>query len=54
MSVLDDILVDVRADLAARQRTMPLEQLKDAASRASSPRDVMAALRPIGAAKEKD
>ncbi len=45
MSVLDEILVGVRADIAARQRTAPLEQLKKAASRASSPRDVMAALR---------
>jgi indole-3-glycerol phosphate synthase len=50
VSVLDDILVDVRADLAARQRTAPLEQLKDAAARASSPRDVMAALRGRGVA----
>ena len=50
MSVLDDILVDVRADLAARQRTAPLEQLKEAARRASSPRDVMAALRREGVA----
>ena len=50
MSVLDDILVDVRADLAARQQTAPLEQLKDAAGRASSPRDVMAALRGRGVA----
>ena len=45
MSVLDDILEGVRADLAARQRTAPLEQLKEAACRASSPRDVLAALR---------
>ncbi len=50
MSVLDDILVDVRADLAARQRTAPLEQLKDAASRACAPRDVIAALRGQGVA----
>jgi indole-3-glycerol phosphate synthase len=50
VSVLDDILVDVRADLAARQRMAPLEQVKNAASRASSPRDVMAALRGRGVA----
>jgi indole-3-glycerol phosphate synthase len=45
VSVLDDILEGVRADLAARQRTAPLEQLKEAACRASSPKDVLAALR---------
>ena len=50
MSVLDDILVDVRADLAARQRVKPLEQLKDAASKAASPRDVIATLRGQGVA----
>ncbi|HYK31123.1 MAG TPA: indole-3-glycerol phosphate synthase TrpC [Streptosporangiaceae bacterium] len=50
MSVLDDILVDVRADLAARQHTEPLEKLKEAASRAQSPRDVKAALRTDGVA----
>ncbi len=43
MSVLDDILDGVRADLAARQETAPLARLKEAAARASSPRDVMAA-----------
>ncbi len=50
MSVLDDILVDVRADLAARQLAAPLEQVKEAAGRAPSPRDVMAALRGEGVA----
>ncbi|HVB46549.1 MAG TPA: indole-3-glycerol phosphate synthase TrpC [Streptosporangiaceae bacterium] len=50
MSVLDDILVDVRADVAARQQTAPLEKLKEAATRASSPRDVLAALRGEGVA----
>jgi len=50
VSVLDEILVDVRADLAARQRTAPLEQLKEAARKAPSPRDVMAALRREGVA----
>jgi indole-3-glycerol phosphate synthase len=50
VSVLDEILAGVRADLAARQRTAPLEQLKEAARRASSPRDVMSALRGRGVA----
>jgi indole-3-glycerol phosphate synthase len=45
VSVLDEILEGVRADLASRQQVAPLEQLKEAASRASSPRDVMAAVR---------
>ena len=43
MSVLEDILDGVRADLAVRQRETPLERLKAAAAKASSPRDVMAA-----------
>jgi len=50
VSVLDDILVDVRADLAVRQQTEPLEKLKAAAARAQSPRDVKAALRTEGVA----
>ncbi len=45
MSVLDDILDGVRADLAARQELEPLDRLKEAAARAPSPRDVMAAFR---------
>ncbi len=44
MSVLDEILEGVRADLAARQRIVPLERLKEAASGQPSPRDAMAAL----------
>jgi indole-3-glycerol phosphate synthase len=44
VSVLDDILDGVRADLAVRQQATPLERLKDAAARAPSPKDVMAAL----------
>ena len=44
MSVLEDILEDVRSDLAERQQKAPLDQLKEAAWRAPSPRDVMAAL----------
>jgi indole-3-glycerol phosphate synthase len=43
VSVLDEILDGVRADLADRQRAMPLERLKELAARAASPRDVMAA-----------
>ncbi len=43
MSVLDDILDGVRADLVARQQETPLERLKELAARAASPRDVMAA-----------
>ncbi len=43
MSVLDDILDGVRADLVARQQETPLERLKELATRAASPRDVMAA-----------
>jgi len=50
VSVLDDILVDVRADLAARQRATPLEQLKLAATKTTSPRDVISALRRQGVA----
>jgi indole-3-glycerol phosphate synthase len=45
VSVLDEILEGVRADLAARQAHVPLERLKHAAARAPSPRDAMAALR---------
>lgn len=44
MSVLDDIIEGVRADLEARQRAVPLERLKEAASRAPTSRDVIAAL----------
>jgi indole-3-glycerol phosphate synthase len=45
VSVLDDILDGVRADLAARQELEPLDRLKQAAARAPSPREVMAAFR---------
>jgi indole-3-glycerol phosphate synthase len=44
VSVLDDILDGVRADLAARQEKAPLDRLKETAARAPSCRDVMAAL----------
>lgn len=45
MSVLDEILEGVRADLAVRQGHRPLERLKEAARRAASPRDVIAPLK---------
>jgi indole-3-glycerol phosphate synthase len=45
VSVLEDILDGVRADLAARQELEPLGRLKEAATRAAAPRDVMAAFR---------
>jgi indole-3-glycerol phosphate synthase len=50
VSVLDEILTGVRADLAERQSIAPLEQLKRAAIRASPPRDAIAALRGEGVA----
>ncbi len=43
--MLDEILEGVRADLAARQRDVPLDRLKEAAGRAPSPHNVMAALK---------
>ena len=45
MSVLDEILDGVRADLMTRQRRVPLERLKEAAGQAASARDVLAALK---------
>ena len=45
MSVLDEILDGVRADLMARQRQVPLERLKEAVCRGTSPPDVVAALK---------
>ena len=48
MSVLDEILEGVRADLADRQRRVSLEQLKDMARRAQSPVDALAALKAEG------
>lgn len=48
MSVLDEILEGVRADLAERQRQVPLQQLKEMARRAPSPLDAMAALKADG------
>ncbi|GAA4977478.1 indole-3-glycerol phosphate synthase [Nonomuraea thailandensis] len=43
-SVLDDILDGVRADLAARQQSVSIDELKQRAERARAPRDAMAAL----------
>jgi indole-3-glycerol phosphate synthase len=45
VSVLNEILDGVRADLAARQREVTLDQLKDMAGRAASPKDAMAVLK---------
>ena len=44
MSVLDEILEGVRADLTARQQSVPLARLKEVASQIASPRDALAAL----------
>src|SRR5262249_30971020 len=43
-SAVNEILEGVRTDLAARQREVPLERLKEMAKRAASPRDAVAAL----------
>src|ERR1700722_19382434 len=48
VSVLDEILDGVRADLADRQRHVSLDQLKEMARRAPSPRDAMAAFKAEG------
>ena len=48
VTVLDEILDGVRADLAERQRRVSLEQLKEMADRAPSPRDGTAALKADG------
>ncbi len=45
MSVLNEILDGVRADLAARQQDVTLDQLKEMAGRAPSPKDAMAVLK---------
>jgi indole-3-glycerol phosphate synthase len=45
VSVLDEILEGVRADLAARQREVPLDRLKEAAGKAPAPRNVAAAFK---------
>src|SRR6202142_3684397 len=48
VSVLDEILDGVRADLAERQRRVSLDELKEMARRAPSPRDAMAGLKAEG------
>jgi indole-3-glycerol phosphate synthase len=45
VSVLNEILDGVRADLAARQQDVTLDQLKEMAGRAPSPKDPMAVLK---------
>jgi indole-3-glycerol phosphate synthase len=45
VSVLDEILEGVRADLTARQRAVPLDRLKEATGNAPAPRNVVAALK---------
>jgi indole-3-glycerol phosphate synthase len=45
VSVLDEILEGVRADLTARQRAVPLDSLKEAAGKAPAPRNVAAAFK---------
>jgi indole-3-glycerol phosphate synthase len=50
MTVLDDILVGVREDLAARQAAIPLEALKERAQAQPTARDALAALRQPGIA----
>ena len=48
MSVLDEILEGVRADLAERQSRVSLDQLKDMARKAPSPLDALGALKADG------
>jgi indole-3-glycerol phosphate synthase len=48
VSVLDEILEGVRADLAERQSRVSLEQLKDLARKAPSPLDALGALKADG------
>jgi indole-3-glycerol phosphate synthase len=48
VSVLDEILDGVRADLAERQRETSLEALKEMAAAAAEPRDALGALRSDG------
>jgi len=45
VSVLDEILEGVRADLVTRQRDVPLDRLKEVAAQAESPRSVLAGLK---------
>lgn len=45
MTVLDEIMAGVRADVEARQRAVPLDELKERAARRPRPRDGVAALK---------
>ena len=45
MSVLEDIVAGVRADLAEREKALPFDELKRLAAKAPSPRDAAGALR---------
>jgi indole-3-glycerol phosphate synthase len=53
VTVLDDILVGVREDLAERQERVGLDRLKEQASRAPQARDGVSALRPAGEDDER-
>ena len=53
MTVLDDILVGVREDLAARQATLPLEAVKERALAQPAALDGIAALRQPGVAVDR-
>ena len=48
MNILDEIIEGVRADLAERQEHVPLDRVKEAAERAPSAKDAIAALRGEG------
>src|SRR5687768_7955086 len=47
-NVLDEIITGVREDVEARQRLVPLEEIKMLASKAAAPRDAYAVLRRPG------
>ena len=48
MSVLDDIISGVRADLAEREAAVPLDAVKARAERRPPARDALAAFRALG------
>jgi len=48
VNVLEEILAGVRDSVAARQRQLPLEQVKEMAAAAPPPRDALAALKAPG------
>ncbi|MFC6005914.1 indole-3-glycerol phosphate synthase TrpC [Angustibacter luteus] len=51
MSVLDDIIVGVREDLAVREQTIPLEALREKVARATPAKDAYSALATGGGVK---